>query len=289
MTIDTLEATEVFQTYFEFTAERQSIYEKRLRGEPQPWTNDPVLSQYKFTNPFRASDRVSQYLIRDVIYESGGSMEPGEVIFRGVHFKLFNSIDNWKAIKAEIGVPSRRTYNPRQHGKILGEAKKRGVKIWNTAYMQKPQYREDLPTKHERYLALLEKMVNDRVWEELTAAKSYRQAYGVLRRYPLFGDFLAMQILTDINYSPALNFDENDFIVAGPGCLDGMQKCFGIRPDQELAAEIIQRIVERQEDMFADLGLKPVTLFGRRLTAIDCQICFVSATSTQGSPTRDTI
>src|SRR4029077_5463964 len=43
----------------------------------------------------------------------------------------------------------------------------------------------------------------------------------------------------------------------------GMQKCFGIRPDQQLAAEIIRCIVECQ---FADLGLQPVTLFGCRLT-----------------------
>jgi alpha-glutamyl/putrescinyl thymine pyrophosphorylase clade 1 len=274
VTIDKLESTEVFPTYFRFASKRQSIYEKRLRGEPPPWTDDPILSQYKFTNVFRASDRTSQFLIRDVIYESGASLEDRESIFRTLYFKLFNSIDNWNAITAEIGVPSWPTFSPKRYTDILDQAKKKGVKIWNAAYMQKPQYREDLPTKHERYLALLKYMMDDRVEQKLMAAKSYREAYHVLRGYPLFGDFLAMQILTDINYGPALNFDENDFIVAGPGALDGMQKCFGIRPDQELAAEIIRRIVEGQEGMFADLGLQPVTLFGRRLTAIDAQNLF---------------
>jgi hypothetical protein len=47
----------------------------------------------------------------------------------------------------------------------------------------------------------------------------------------------------------------------------GMQKRFGIRPDQQLAAEIIRRILECQEGLFADLGLQPMTLFGCRLTA----------------------
>jgi hypothetical protein len=140
--------------------------------------------------------------------------------------------------------------------------------------MQRPQCGEDYPTKHERYLAVLARMVREPVWDQLKAARSYAQAYAVLRCYPLFGDLLAMQILTDINYSPALNFDENDFIMPGPGCLDGMQKCFGIRPDTDLAAEIIRRCVEEQEGMFTDLGLQPVTLFGRRLTLIDCQNLF---------------
>ena len=137
----------------------------------------------------------------------------------------------------------------------MGKAKARGVKIWNAAYMQKPQYREDLGTKHERYLALLQYMMQDRVTQKLKAARSYREAFFVLRGYPLYGDFLAMQHLTDINYSPVLDFDENDFIMPGPGALDGIQKCFGIRPDKELASEIINRCVKNKEGMFTDLNL----------------------------------
>ena len=56
--------TVVFETYWRFAAERHRIYEKRLAGERQPWTDDPVLQKHKFTNTFRACDRVSQYLIK---------------------------------------------------------------------------------------------------------------------------------------------------------------------------------------------------------------------------------
>jgi hypothetical protein len=62
--------TVVFETYWEFAAERQRIFEKRLAGDPQPWTTDPILSAHKFTNAFRACDRVSQFLIREVFFRS---------------------------------------------------------------------------------------------------------------------------------------------------------------------------------------------------------------------------
>ena len=39
---------------------------------PAPWTEDAILARYRFTNPWRASDRASQFLIRDVIYSGCG-------------------------------------------------------------------------------------------------------------------------------------------------------------------------------------------------------------------------
>lgn len=59
-------------------------------GEPAPWTSDPVLTDRRFTNAYRVSDRVSQYFIRHVAYE--GDQAPEEVAFRVLLFKLFNRI-----------------------------------------------------------------------------------------------------------------------------------------------------------------------------------------------------
>lgn len=72
--------TVVYETYWRFAAERQAIFFKRFRGFAPPWTDDPVFMQYKFTNVYRASDRVSQYLIKYVIYR--GDQSAAEVFFR---------------------------------------------------------------------------------------------------------------------------------------------------------------------------------------------------------------
>ena len=62
--------SEVYETYWRFAAERQAVFFRRVRGERPPWTDDRVLAIHKFTNAYRASDRVSQYLIRNVIYRN---------------------------------------------------------------------------------------------------------------------------------------------------------------------------------------------------------------------------
>src|SRR4051812_28604379 len=83
----TLRATPVFDTFWRFAHARQDLFMRRVRGEPPPWTRDKVLAEHRFTNVYRASDRVSQYLIRHVIY--AGDQDPQEVFFRAMLFKLF--------------------------------------------------------------------------------------------------------------------------------------------------------------------------------------------------------
>lgn len=68
------------------------MYERRLLDPEGPWTDDTILASYRFTNTYRASDRVSQYLIREVQYRPDRSQAPAEVFFRTILFKLFNRI-----------------------------------------------------------------------------------------------------------------------------------------------------------------------------------------------------
>ena len=53
--------TEVFDSYWRFAAERLAMYYRRLGDPVGPWTDDLILREYRFTNTFRAADRVSQY------------------------------------------------------------------------------------------------------------------------------------------------------------------------------------------------------------------------------------
>lgn len=75
-----LEVTECFDVYWRFAAERQRIFHRRASGMPAPWTGDPILARHKFTSVYRAADRVSQYLIREVIY--AGPQDQDEMVFR---------------------------------------------------------------------------------------------------------------------------------------------------------------------------------------------------------------
>src|SRR5689334_6219368 len=95
----TLYPTEVFDTYWRFAARRQRVYLSRLRHESPPWSDDPILREYRFTNVFRAADRVSQYLLREVLYSDRAPTDPTNVIFRVLLFKLFNKVATWQHLE----------------------------------------------------------------------------------------------------------------------------------------------------------------------------------------------
>ena len=96
--------TPVFDTYWRFAAERQQVYLARVRGDAAPWTTDLIIASNRFTNCYRAADRVSQYLIGEVIYR--GSQDPDEVLFRILLFKFFNRISTWELLCSAFGEPT---------------------------------------------------------------------------------------------------------------------------------------------------------------------------------------
>ena len=102
--------TSVFWSYWYLAAERQAMFLRRLQGEPAPWTADSILGSYRFTNAYRASDRVSQSLLQDVIYS--GSYECRDTVFRVLLFKIFNRTDTWLHLVNNVGQPTVGTFDP---------------------------------------------------------------------------------------------------------------------------------------------------------------------------------
>jgi hypothetical protein len=64
-----------------------------------------------------------------------------------------------------------------------------------------------------------------------------------------------------------------DWVVPGPGALDGIRKCFG-PPADGIEAAIIRYAAEHQDSYFGLLGLEFGGLWGRPLQLIDIQNLF---------------
>lgn len=264
--------TPVFNTYWKFAAERQSIFFKRIVGANESYTDDPILGAYKFTNAYRASDRVSQYLIRHVIYE--GDPTPQEVFFRIMLFKTFNKIDTWKLLTNKLGQVSFKDYNFKTYDRILSESMERHHSIYSAAYIMPSGNRSfGEIRKHRNHLKLIEKMMYDDLPVRVCDAKSMQQVFDQLRSYPMIGDFLAYQYTIDLNYSELTNFKESSFVVPGPGAKDGIRKCFSDFGGLS-EVDLIKRMYERQEEEFQALGISFQDLWGRSLQLIDCQNLF---------------
>ncbi len=264
--------TIVFDTYWRFAAERLAMYYRRLADPYSPCTTDPILATFRFTNAYRAADRVSQYLIAEVQSGTDRSQAPREVFFRTMLFKIFNRIETWEALEQRLGPITWKDMDATSLDQTLENLRGQGQSIYSAAYiMPSPAYGH--PRKHSNHIALLLQMMKDRLPERINQAPSLRSVYELILGYPGLGPFLAFQYAIDLNYSSILNFDEADLVIAGPGALDGISKCFS-DTSGATAEDVICWMTDRQEREFHRLGLRFPGLFGRPLQPIDCQNVF---------------
>lgn len=262
----------VFDTYWRFAAMRQAIFFKRVARIEEHLSDDEILSTYKFTNAYRASDRVSQFLIRHVIYE--GEQRPDELFFRILLFKTFNKIETWKLLTARLGKITFDEYDFSRYDKVLTECLQNRISIYSAAYIM-PSGSKSFGQlyKHRNHLKLIEMMMSDSLPRRICDTKSMQQVFDLLRSYPMIGDFLAYQYAIDLNYSKLTNFSEMSFVVPGPGAKDGIRKCFsGFGGLSEV--DLIKCMADRQEEEFNRLEIDFQSLWGRPLQLIDCQNLF---------------
>jgi alpha-glutamyl/putrescinyl thymine pyrophosphorylase clade 1 len=263
---------DVYRTYWTFAAERQRVFLQRATGEPDPWTTDTILQRFKFCNAYRASDRVSQFLIGEVIYTQE-DFDPEDTLLRVILFRLFSKPSTWIALEAELGPIGRSTLRTGRLAKTLERLQSEGP-IYTSAFILCANNAYGQDRKFLNHIELLRDMFRRRALPASVArARKLADVYEALRRYPLIGPFMGYQLAIDINYSDLIDFDENEFTVPGPGAERGITKVFPDAGKRDMAS-IIHWMTEHQLEETARLGIELPTLFNRHLHAIDCQNLF---------------
>lgn len=259
--------------YFYFIQERMNMFWRKCE-DCGCLTDDPILKEYKFTNVYRACDRVSQYLIRNVIYKDIGRYSPENVLLRILVFKVFNRIETWNYLNklTDITVDS---FNVMKLSKAL-TFRQQNYPIFSNAYMMSGCYSGygGNYSKHQVWLQMIEdEFIKGRGLQKVLAATSMAEVYNQLRDYPLIGDFLAYQYTIDFNYSPFLDFDEDSFVKAGVGAVRGIKKCFlSYGHDYEDAIYYIHDHFEEMQKRYGYTDFRPLP--GRNPKLIDLQNCF---------------
>jgi hypothetical protein len=264
--------TIVYDTFWHFAYKRQQLFEEKRLNKPYLTVKDKVLNDYRFTNVYRASDRVSQYLIRNVIYREYA--EPEELLFKILLFKIFNSIQTWEMLKKELNPTKWKELSYADIDYVLTCAREDKRKIYSPAYIMpsgKSAFGHSI--KHRNHLALLKLIFDSNPIKSINKIKSLEEMYFYLKSFPTIGKFLAYQYAIDINYSELTNFDESEYVVAGPGADRGIRKCFrGVLRGEE--AEIIKFVQSKQKEEFNKRNLDFSFLNGRELQLIDIQNIF---------------
>lgn len=271
---DIIPNDEILRYYFYFIQERMNIFWRKCNGE-SCLTKDSILQRYKFTNVYRACDRVSQYLISEVIYKDIEKYTPEDMLLRIIVFKIFNRIETWKYIQETYGDITIQHFDVPELTLVLSKRQKE-CPIFSNAYMMTGSHHRyaSCHTKHEKWLTMVkDEFLGEDVIGQILKAKSLQEVYELLRQCSFLGDFIAYQYAIDFNYSPYINFDENSFVKAGIGAIRGIKKCFVSYGNKyEDAIEYVHHHFYELQQKYGYDDFR--SLPGHTPTLLDLQNCF---------------
>lgn len=207
--------------FFAFVQERHNIYLRRQSDKPKPWTKDPILRKFRFTNVYRELDPVTIWIRK---HWSSHHIGDGEVWFAMVVARLFNQ----PAMLEELGYPV--PYCPAKIYHVTQERKERGERNFNAAYIVSTNGRS---MEKEDYLV---QHVLTPLWkgrENFTGEPTLSKFHQRLMRYTGMGGFLAGQVVADTKFTALLK-DAPDWwtwAASGPGSRRGLNRVAGTVPE----------------------------------------------------------
>jgi hypothetical protein len=216
------------------------------------WTDDPILQRYPFCNVYRVLDRVSQYLIAEVIQK--GSQAFTELVFRILLFGTFTSVSTYETLQDAIGPLTWSTYKRANYERVLRRLYDDKVSIYTGAYI-KPAPDLGFAENFMNHLALIEVLMRD-LPEKCQEAEYIADVFEWLCTFKSMGDFTAYQLVLNLSYSKVLNFSDHDFVVVGLGSRRGLQRCFKGQIPRAYEVDIIRWMQLTQFENFSRLKLK---------------------------------
>jgi hypothetical protein len=216
----------------EFIIKRHTIYLKKEAGEPSPWSDDPILNAYKFTNLYRELDRTTLWCkdnVRDRFED------PRELALAITAFRWVNRIETGEAWFLKPTDNSQETawnmYLSTGNSRWLADAayKHLGHGPYVTgAYIIKTP--EGL-SKLEGVLSCIDtaRIYMPLVVDACFANSTLRQVHDILRRVPYLGSFTAAQLIADMKHTKLLAqaTDHQTFTAIGPGSQKGLNALCG--------------------------------------------------------------
>jgi hypothetical protein len=210
------------EAFFAYAVKRESIRIRREAGNPPPWTDDPILQQFRFCNVFREDDLTTRWFrenLRDPLKEN-----PEKVIFATVAFRWFNRIKagcvfaddllegRWDAIDIKRRILDVMIDGPYVTGSFIVKTPNGMNKLDGVLWCINNVWRE-----------------NARLSADLYQTVSQEAAWTRLTQFPYLGDFMAYEVTTDLRHT-CVGGQWNDLHTwanPGPGACRGLARVQG--------------------------------------------------------------
>lgn len=198
---------------FAFIQERHAIYTRRLEGLPKPWTQDPILQNYRFCNVYRENDTVTRWIARNW---RDPNTDDSNVWFAMAVARFVN----WPASLDEVGYPA--PWMSEHFSTRLLSRAALGLKVFTGAYIVHAGRGSKVTHVADKILTpLWEK--RDYVRESTTSLARFHKR---LMEFNGVGSFMAGQIVCDTKYTRMLDtaLDWWTWACSGPGSQRGLNR-----------------------------------------------------------------
>lgn len=200
---------------FAFIKERHSIWQKRSKGLPKPWTDDPILQNYRFCNVYRELDTQTRWFASNWRNDGDEDLWFVSLVFRFV---------NWGDTCSDLGYPA--PWKEKKFIQVLSNRKMYGDKIYSGAYMISTH-----GVRQEKHLYLAESL--SKIWKQRAKIRykegeTLREFHSRLMGCFDVGSFLAAQVIADCKYAHPMCEapDWYEFAASGPGSRRGLNRVF---------------------------------------------------------------
>lgn len=221
---------------YNFVTRRYDIHlRKDVLGKSPPWTMDSILRNFRFTNVRREHDKESKWVIDHIVNNMKLSYE--DKLLNLILFRLYNKHETAELISMPIEFSKTPGWDPEWYRYPFEVALRKDPKrkfftgAFNTGglkralkwYLPKDDPKNSMPM---RVLWFIQYLISEDIVEQIKSCKRQDEVYEKLSSYMGLGKFLAYQIFVDMSYIKEFPFSENEFTVAGPGCISGLNYLF---------------------------------------------------------------
>lgn len=248
-----------------FVDEREHVRREREAGAPRPWTEDKILDTYRFCNIRRRDDRVSAWVIKNII-------EPYKTNPQLWFMLCCARLINWPpTIQTLIneGLWPVDGFDAGAFGDAIDRRVESGEKTWTGAYIITARH---IPKHIGKGRWVAEAMLQNAMLagKEIVqptveaTLESFKGLYG-------FGTFMAGQVVADLTYTQMLCDapDLYSYAPIGPGSTRGLNRLFG----RKLEGRINQDQFNDELQFVAQEVSKLIALSEPKLTLHDWQNC----------------
>jgi len=200
--------------------ERHKIHLKRLAGEPWPWTEDRILQDYFFCNPYRENDKTTIWFRKNIRDFYGIN----DVLMATVIFRRFNYIPTGELLLRESLLTN---WDAEWCVKVL----KNRPKVFTGAFMiSSPNHVPKLPEICRMITAQWAQ--KDRLLQQITEGNSLERAWYALRSEHHMG-LMPYEVVCDLRWTPLLAeaTDIDEWAYFGPGGQRGIKRIMGHKVD----------------------------------------------------------